>query len=234
MKFLSVLSPVLNLLKNFGLLYRLIGLVVCFIFFSGNFKDFLFLSQSNGAKPMTVEDIIDTPNGELPRYIKLENVAMASSAYLATQDEETGAIVDASYPVYSINQLANYDTLNPLSLITYVIVKDKNFNEDSLSFLMNIEGVYDNESFTKTMNMFAANDINVSPDAILLVKEKAPSFNSSLLWSVLSGLGGLLILLSFIPSGKLEESAASSTTTTTSTVDELLRRKSAGNNDEFV
>jgi len=84
------------------------------------------------------------------------------------------------------------------------------------------------------MNMFAANDINVSPDAILLVKEKAPSFNSSLLWSVLSGLGGLLILLSFIPSGKLEESAAASTTTTTSTVDELLRRKSAGNNDEFV
>jgi len=124
------------------------------MFFSSNAKDLLFLSQSDGAKAMSIEDIKNTPNEDLPRYIKLENVAMASSAYLATENEETGEIVDASYPVYSFEQLTSYDTLNPLSLMTYVIVKDKNFNPDSLSFIMNVEGIYDNENFDKTMNMF--------------------------------------------------------------------------------
>lgn len=227
MKFLSVLAPVLNLLKNFGFLYRIIGLGICCMFFSSNAKDLLFLSQSDGAKPMSIEDIKNTPNDELPRYIKLENVAMASSAYLATENEETGAIVDASYPVYSFEQLTNYDTLNPLSLMTYVIVKDKNFNEDSLSFIMNIEGVYDNENFDKTMNMFASNDINVSADAILLVKEKSPSFSDSLLWSGLTGLGGLLILLSFIPGSKLGGSEPVPTTAQET-------QKPVADEDEFV
>lgn len=227
MKFLSVLAPVLNLLKNFGFLYRIIGLGICCIFFISNAKDLLFLSQSDGAKAMSIEDIKNTPNEDLPRYIKLESVAMASSAYLATEDEETGRIIDASYPVYSFEQLTNYDTLNPLSLMTYVIVKDKNFNADSLSFIMNVEGIYDNENFDKTMNMFASNDINVSADAILLVKEKPPSFSDSLLWSGLTGLGALLLLLSFIPSSKLGGSQPEPTT-----VQETQRP--VADEDEFV
>jgi len=182
---------------------------------------------------MSIEDIAKTPNDELPRYIKLQNVAMASSAYVATENEETGAILDASYPVYSLEQLANYDTLNPLSLMTHVIIKDKNFNEDSLGFIMNVEGVYDNESFAETMNIFASNDINVSADAILLVKEKPPSFNSSLLWSGLTGLGGLLILLSFIPGSMLGASPPVETAVETA-VETKQPPVADENKDEFV
>ena len=203
MKALSFLNPILGLIKNFGFIYRLIGIGICFTFFTSNFQDLMFLSSSKDAEPMTIEELKAIPKSEIPRYLKLKDLMLMSDSYVATQDEDSGRILDASYPVYSTQQLAEYDSLNPSALMTHVIIKDKDFHEDSLSFFMNVDGMYDNSSLGEVRTILSQNGVNVSPDAILIVKEKAPAFSSSLMWTLLTGIGGLLIALSFIPNSML-------------------------------
>ncbi len=200
MKALSFLAPVLKLIKHIGFLYRIIGIVGCFVFFSSNIKDVLFLSSSSGTEPMTIEELVALPKNEIPRYLKLESLALMSDFYVATQNEETGQILDASYPVYSLTQLSNYDSLNPSSMVAHVIVKDKDFDEASLGLIVDVDGKYDNESFKEVKDILQTSGVSVSENAVLIVKEKPPSFKSSLLWTIVTGILGLLLVLSFIPS----------------------------------
>ena len=173
---------------------------MCFVFFSQNIKDVMFLSSSNGAEPMTIEELSALPKDEIPRYLKLKNLLLLNDNYVATQSEGSNTILDASYPVYSMTQLSSVDSVNIPFIEAQVIVKDKDFSADSLSFMISeLNGMYDNESFGEVKSILVQNGVKVSPNAILIVKEKPPSLSSSLLWSFLTGLGGLLIALSFIP-----------------------------------
>ena len=199
MKALSFLLPVLNLIRRFGFIYRIIGVVGCLVFFSSNIKDVLFLSSTKGVEPITIEELTALPKNEIPRYLKLENISIKDGLYVATQNEETCKTLSASYPVYSIQQLLNQDSTSLLPITAHVIVKDNNFNEDSLMVFMTIDGMYDDESFDKARDILMANGVNVSSDAVLIVKEKPPVLKSSLLWSLVTGVLGLLILLSFVP-----------------------------------
>ncbi len=204
MKALSFLAPILKFFKFFGFIYRIIGLVGCFIFFSSNIQDLMFTSSHAGAEAMSIEKLISLPKDEIPRYLKLDNLALLNDAYVVTQNEDTGAIMDASYPVYSLSQMAEMDSITGASeILAHVIVKDNDFNEDSLSILMNVNGLYEDESFEEVRDILTSSGVNVSPNAILIVKDEAPSFSSSLLWTFLTGLIGLLILLSFIPNSML-------------------------------
>ncbi len=202
MKFLSFLAPVLGLLKNFGFILRLIGLVIGFVLFQGFAKDLMFLSSSKGAKAMTVEQLMELPKSEIPRYIKLENLAMASDMYVASVNEETGEIADASYPVYSANQLSSSDSITSLPE-AHVIVKDNNFDENSMAMIMSVDGMYDNESFEEVKDILVMNGVKVSNNAVLIDKKSPPTFGSTLAWTLVLGLLSLLILLSFIPSRML-------------------------------
>lgn len=199
MKALSFLLPVLNLIRRFGFIYRLIGIAGCVLFFSSNIKDVLFLSSTKGVEPITIEELTALPKNEIPRYLKLENISIKDGLYVATQNEETGKVLNASYPVYSIQQLLSQDSTSLMPITAHVIVKDKNFHEDSLMVFMTIDGMYDDESFGEARDILMANGVNVSSDAILIVKEKPPVLKSSILWSVITGVLGLLILLSFVP-----------------------------------
>lgn len=209
MKILSIIAPVLKLIKHFGLLYRVIGIAGCFAFFSSSAKDLMFLSSAKNTEPMTIEQLTALPQSEIPRYLKLRDLTLLSESYVVTQDEESGTIYDASYPVYSVNQFANYDTLNPASLVAHVIIKDKDFDETKMPFMIDIDGKYDNDSFSKVRDLLNTNGVKVSEKAVLIVKEKPPAYKSTLLWTIGTGLLGLLIALSFIPrsmlGGKREE-----------------------------
>jgi len=206
MKVLSLLAPLLNLLKNFGFIYRIIGIGICATFFLSNAKDLLFLSSSKGVEPMTIEQLSALPKSEIPRYLRLENLTLMSDSYVATEDEDSGRIIDASYPVYSLDQLGGVETngIPP----AHVIIKDKNFDEESLNLLNSVDGMYDNEGFGEVKDILNANGLKISEDAILIVKEKPPAFQSTLLWTLLTGLGALLIGLSFIPSNVIRPESA--------------------------
>lgn len=201
MKLLSLLAPVLNLLKNISFIYRIIGIALGFMFFSSNFKDVLFLSSYSDAQPMTIDMLAELPQDEIPRYIQLENVSLMSDLYVATEDEETGEVLDASYPIYSASQIAASVNGDQSSVEAKVLVKDKAFNAESMLLpAMNIAGMYDNDSFTETKNILEANGINIADDAILLVKGEAPpAMGSSLALALLTGLLSILLVLSFVP-----------------------------------
>ena len=203
MKALSFLAPVLKLVKKINFIYRAIGIIGLFSFFSSNFQDLLFLSTSNNTKPITIEEVAAMSKSEIPRYLRLESLVLIGSSYVVTENEETGQILDASYPVYSLSQLANLDTLNPSATVAHVIVKDKDFDESIMGDIIDIDGMYDNKSFGEVKKILVTNGIKVSDNAILIVKEKPPAFNSVLLWTILTGLGGLLLVLSFIPGSSL-------------------------------
>lgn len=203
MKALSFLSPVLNLIKHFGFIYRILGVIGCFVFFSSNFQDLMFTSTSNNTEAMSIEDLIALPQNQIPRYLKLKDLTLANDNYVATQDEDSGRIIDASYPVYSLKQISDLDTLNPNSLVAHVIIKDKDFDENSLQLIMDVDGMYDNESFLEEKRILTENGVNVSEKAVLIVKSKPPSFQSSLIWTLVTGLLGLLILLSFVPNSMM-------------------------------
>lgn len=202
MKALSFLSPLFNLIKRFGFIYRIIGIVGCFVFFSSNIKDLMYTSTSNKTEAMSIEELVAMPKNEIPRYLKLKDLTLGDGNYVASQNEETGEIVDASYPVYSLKQISDMDTLNP-QLIAHVIIKDKDFDESSLQMIMDVDGMYDNESFGEVKNILSTSGVQVSNDAVLIVKSKPPSFKSSLIWSLVTGILGLLILLSFIPNSMM-------------------------------
>ena len=203
MKILSLLSPILRLLKRFGFLYRIIGIVVCFVLLSSSFKDLMFTSTSKKTEAMSIEDLTALPQSQIPRYLKLKNVALANGNYVVTQNEDTGEILDASYPVYSLDQLSEIDTLNPNPPVAHVIIKDKYFDEDSLQMVMDIDGMYDNESFGEAKRILTDNGVKVSEEAVLIVKSQPPSFKLSLITTLVTFTLGLLILLSFIPNSKL-------------------------------
>lgn len=199
MKAFSFLLPILNLIRHFGFIYRVIGIVGCFVFFSSNIKDVMFLSSAKGVQPMTIEELVALPKNEIPRYLKLEDISINDGLYVARQDEESGKILSASYPVYSILQLLTQDSTSLMPLTAHVLIKDKNFNEDSLTVFMNVDGMYDDESFEEARDILVANGVKVSDEAILIVKEKPPVLKSSMIWSAVTGILGLLIALSFIP-----------------------------------
>jgi len=69
--------------------------------------------------------------------------------------------------------------------------------------IMDVDGMYDNESFGEVRNILASSGVNVSENAVLIVKSKPPSFQSSLILSLVTGILGLLILLSFIPNSMM-------------------------------
>lgn len=202
MKALSFLSPILKIFKHFGFIYRVIGIVGCFVFFSSNFKDLMYTSTANKAEAMSIEELVALPKNEIPRYLKLKDLTLADGSYVATQNEDTGAILDASYPVYSLKQISDLDTLNP-QLMAHVIIKDKDFDENSLQMIMDVDGMYDNESFGEVRNILTSSGVQVSENAVLIVKSKPPSFQSSLIWSLVTGILGLLIVLSFVPNSMM-------------------------------
>jgi len=201
MKFLSFLAPILGLLKRFGFLYRIIGIGIAFMLFSSCFKDLMFLSSTHDSEAMTVEELMELPKSEIPRYLKLKDLALLSESYVAS--EKNGRIVDASYPVYSISQIADFDTVNNRPPPAHVIIKDTHFNEDSMQMFMNVDGLYDHESFSESKRLLEQNKVYIADDAVLIVKSKPPSYNSTLIKTILSGLFGLLIVLSFIPNSAL-------------------------------
>lgn len=201
MKFLSILAPVLNLLKRISFIYRLIGIGIGFMFFSSSIKDVLFLSSYNNAQPMTIDMLSELPPNEIPRYLQLENVSLLSDLYVATQNEDTGEIMDASYPVYSASQVAASADGDQSKVQAKVLVKDKDFSEESMLLpVMNISGMYDDESFGETKNILEANGVSVADNAILIVKgETPPAMGSSAAEALITGLLSILLLLSFAP-----------------------------------
>jgi len=202
MKFLSFLAPVLGILKRFGFIYRIIGIGLAFMFFSGSLKDLMFLSTAHETEPLTIDELMELPDSEIPRYLKLKELALLSDSYVA-KENESGRILEATYPVYSFSQLADIDTVNNRPPPAHVIIKDTHFNPDSMKMFMSVDGLYDHESFGETKRILEENQVYIADDAILILKEKAPSFNSSLIKTILSGLLGLLIVLSFIPNSAL-------------------------------
>ncbi len=202
MKFLSFLSPILGILKRFGFIYRIIGIGLAFMFFSGSAKDLMFLSSSSDTEAMTVDELMELPKSEIPRYLKLKELALLSDSYVA-KENESGRILEASYPVYSLSQISDFDTINNRPPPAHVIIKDTHFNPDSMNMFMTVDGLYDHESFAESKRILEENNVFIADDAVLIVKEKAPSYNSSLIKTILSGLLGLLIVLSFIPNGML-------------------------------
>lgn len=199
MKILTTLAPVLNLLKNISFIYRLIGVGIGFMLFSGSFKDALFLSSSQGATPITIEELMAIPQGEIPRYLKLKNVALMSDLYVATQNEDTGSILDASYPVYSTSQFGS-GAIDAVAMPAQVIIKDKDFDENAiLAIEGTVDGMYDNESFGEVRGILEANGVKVANNAVLIVKDVPPSMGSSILIALVTGLLSLLIVLSFVP-----------------------------------
>lgn len=199
---MKILSPLLSILKRFGFIYRAIGIGIAFMLFSGCLKDLLFLSTTGDTEAMTVEELMELPKSEIPRYLKLKELTLLSDSYVA-KENETGRILEASYPVYSISQVAEFDTINNRPPPAHVIIKDKHFNQDSLGIFMSVDGLYDHESFSESKKILEENNIFIADDAVLIVKEKPPSFNSTLIKTILSGIIGLLILLSFIPNSTL-------------------------------
>lgn len=201
MKALSFLVPVLNLLRHFGFIYRGIGLVIAFFIVSDNGKDLMFLSTSKGAEPMTIEQLTALPPGEIPRYLKLQNLVLLSDMYVASQREGSDEILDASYPVYSAEQMSQLDTndFDPSNLTAHVLIKDKDFDPEAMSFFENVDGMYDNESVDEVRGILVANGVKVSENAVLIVKETPPDYSSSLLYTILGLLFGLLVLLTFVP-----------------------------------
>lgn len=197
MQALSFLAPVLNLLKRISFIYRLIGIAIGFMFFSSNIKDVLFLSSYNDAQPMTIEMLSELPQSEIPRYLQLEDVSILGDLYVATQNEDTGEVLDASYPVYSASQLAGDQS----KLAAKVLIKDKNFSEESmLQPVRNVAGMYDNDSFGEVKGILEANGVSVADDAILIVKgETPPSMGTSALAALITGILGLLLVLTFVP-----------------------------------
>lgn len=195
---MKFLSPILNLIKRFGFIYRAIGLVACFFFFSENGKNLLFLSTTKGSEPITIDQLRSLPENEIPRYLKLKDVALLSDSYAAEVNEDSEKIINAYYPVYSLDQIGE-DASSLNDLTAHVIVKDKDFSEESMAFMTDIDGKYEQESFGEIKGILTDSGVFVSDKAVLIVKEKPPVFSSALLWTLLSGLAGLLILASFIP-----------------------------------
>ena len=194
----------LALIKQFGFLYRIIGIGIAFMLFNDSMKDLNFVSSAKEAEPISIEELMELPKSEIPRYLKLKDLMLLSDSYVASQNEDSGRILDASFPVYSTAQLGEIDTVLNQPPPAYVIIKDTDFNEDSLSLFMNtVEGFYDDESFKETRDILVANQVDIAKNAILIVKKAPPSYKSSLIWTIVTGIIGLLIVLSFIPNSVL-------------------------------
>lgn len=205
MGIIYLLSPILKLIKRFGFIYRGLGLIIFVVMFISDIQDLIFLSSSHKIEAISIDSLRTIPKDEIPRFLKIENMIMYNDVYVVSQNEKNGKVYSASYPMYSLQQIAERDTLNPQSLMSYVIVKDNDFNEDSLSIIMSIDGKYDNDSFKKEKEILTNNGVNVSEDAILIVKSKPPVLSSVLVGSLIKGLLAIFIALSFLPTNLLEK-----------------------------
>ncbi len=195
------IASVLGLIKRLGFLYRIIGVVICFVFFGSNLKDLMFTASSD-VQELTMEALSKMSSSEVPRYMRITDASIFDGTYVSTEDED-GNVQYATYPVYAPSQLLGKPDVKPWELAVNVVVKDKKFDLNSMQAVMTIDGFYDGSSFTDTREILEQNGFQVSPDAILVVIDEPPSAGNAALWTGITGLLGGLLAASFIPSSLL-------------------------------
>ncbi len=213
-----------------GIIYRIVIIIVCYFLFKEGWNDFKFNWSVKEAKVFTIEELERTPRADIPRYIKVKNVQILSSNYVAEVGKKKGDLRAIVYPVFSLKGFMKsaqqkaptakgvaYQIDSTAQIKVKLVVREhypnkvKVENGEYFKELKNeVEGKYDPDSgISSDTKKLLANGVFDVTDAIELTRGGSPwGYWISILAMAASIIIGLLLLISFLPSRQKDSEAS--------------------------
>ena len=197
MKILSLLAPLINLLKNIPILYRIILIVISFGGLMSGVES--LTASANTSTALTIEELANTEKSKLTKYIKILDVAVGGGNYLSSMNEETLEVVNSTYPVYSIDQIMEIENNGLSNVPAKVIIEDANIEETLKNRIFSIEGLYSSNVNLETISKLSSAGYNIASNVIMIKKRPIPIRGSKSGYIFPGFIFLMLGLLSFVP-----------------------------------
>ncbi|MBF4473787.1 hypothetical protein [Flavobacterium sp. HJJ] len=211
---MKLLLSITLLLKRFGIILRGLGIALCcgLLFFEA-IPDLIFNLNVGKTKSYTENQIIESKKEDLPLYLRISDVEPVGEMYVEEmyqKKNEEPTLSAIIYPVYNLKK--GFNNINDLkNTPCNIVVKDPDVSETTLKTYFNekkiIEGKFDQSLIDQeTKKILIDGGYKISDNCILLVKgAKFWSSSTCILVILGSGLLGILILLSLLPSSTLHK-----------------------------
>lgn len=205
---MKYILTLLIFLKNFGFIYRIIGVVITFALLSEAVPDLKFNSDIKHIKNFTLDQVKKTNKEKLPRYFGISDVSAYGDLYVENFSIKNGDTTLSSivYPVYQ----NDINVQNLKDIECDVIVADDRVKFEDLDEYFNknahIKGKFDGEFISdESKKILTDNGYKIAKNCIMLTKGKEPlEVGFCLLIIFGAALALILVGLSFIPTSRLE------------------------------
>jgi len=183
-----------------GLIIRVAVIVIAFLTLQEGYNDFKFNLEMDDPKVYTLEELEQAPRATLPRYLKVKDVQIMAESYVYEYNEETEAINSITYPLFSLNKLAEVMEDSTKKIEVKLFVYDNSVTTAEIdndlyfkSIGTEISGKYEADAIdAETAQMMASMGYELAPDAIKLTKGALPWGTALCLLAIVGGAIGIL------------------------------------------